>query len=345
MPISLEDLSASPALYPLKLDPVRDSVLLIRLSDVEYKDASFLDDRVLTPATDGAWAPFGAVAERASRLTADLPLHFIFHAGHVGSTLLSRVLDATGEVLGLREPLPLRTLADAGDVLGTPQSFLDTRGFDLRLTTFLRLWRRGFATTKTVVVKATSAAARLHPVLLERVADSRAVYLNLRPEPYLATLLAGENTLLDLRGHGPERIARLLPVLADDTPRLHDVSPGELAAASWLAERLCQEQATARFADRLLAVDFDDLLANTETTIGRVLEHFSIQAPDRFVQGVRGLPVFSRYAKAPDQFPYSPELRARILAEARTAQAAEIANGLRLLERLGARHSAVAKLL
>ena len=73
------------------------------------------------------------------------------------------------------------------------------------LDTLLRLWRRGYAATRAVVVKATSSAARLAPVLLERSAASRAIYLNLRAEPALATLLAGANSLIDLRGHGAER--------------------------------------------------------------------------------------------------------------------------------------------
>ncbi len=137
------------------------------------------------------------------------PLHFIFHTGHVGSTLVSRLLDETGQVLSLREPLPLRTLAEAHDVLHAPESLLGPQQFDRLLETLLRLWRRGYAATRAVVVKATSSAARLAPVLLERSAGSRAIYLNLRAEPALATLLAGANSLIDLRGHGAERLKRL----------------------------------------------------------------------------------------------------------------------------------------
>ena len=92
------------------------------------------------------------------------PLHYILHTGHVGSTLLSRLLDTTGAVLSLREPLPLRTLAEASDVLGQPESLLSESQFELVLDTFIRLWSRGYATTRCVVVKATSAAARVAAV-------------------------------------------------------------------------------------------------------------------------------------------------------------------------------------
>ncbi len=169
------------------------------------------------------------------------PLHFILHTGHVGSTLLSRLLDTTGSVLSLREPLPLRTLAEAHDVLGQPESLLSEPQFELVLDTFVRLWSRGYTATRCVVLKATSAAARVAPVLLRRNAASRAVYLNLRAEPYLATLLAGPNSPVDLRGHGAERMRRLRtrigtplgPLHCADTRRTHgDELAGRIADAS-----------------------------------------------------------------------------------------------------------------
>jgi hypothetical protein len=53
-------------------------------------------------------------------------------------------------------------------------------------------------------VKATSSAARLAPAILSRN-GTRAIYLNQRAESAIATLLAGQNSPLDLRGHGPGR--------------------------------------------------------------------------------------------------------------------------------------------
>ena len=73
----------------------------------------------------------------------------------------------------------------------------------------MRLWSRGYPATRSVVVKATSSASRLAPVVLRRFVKTRAVYLHLRAEPALATLLAGSNSAIDLRGHGAERLKRL----------------------------------------------------------------------------------------------------------------------------------------
>ena len=113
-------LPASPDAYPQAVDLVRGLVLVIETNPASYRAASFLDDRILGPrdARRLARRQLGHRRQRARRGNLR-PLHFIFHTGHVGSTLLSRLLDETGVVLGLREPLPLRTLADAQDVLAT----------------------------------------------------------------------------------------------------------------------------------------------------------------------------------------------------------------------------------
>src|SRR6185503_2414368 len=231
-------LPASPDAYPQAVDLVRGLVLIVRMDARAYRAASFLDDRILGPATQGAWMPGPAVTQAARQVIDGKPLHFIFHTGHVGSTLLSRLLDETGGVLGLREPLPLRTLADAYDALGSPESLLAEPQFDSLLDMLLRLWGRGYSSTRAVVVKATSSAGRLAGRLLAASPASRAVYLHLKAEPYLATLLGGANSAIDLRGHGPGRMRRLLAGRNLPAAPLSALSPGELAALGWLVEGL-----------------------------------------------------------------------------------------------------------
>ena len=186
--------------YPQKFDATLNSIFFIPLTQEGYRKASFLDDRVLATGMDSRWVPYADVETTMSEVSNTHPLHFIFHTGHVGSTLLSRLVEETNGVLGLREPLPLRTLAELQDQ-NWPQ-------LDTRLQTFLKLWRRGFADTTHVVVKATSSSGRLATRLLGASPTSQAVYLNLRAEPYLATLLAGANAMVDLNGFGAERASR-----------------------------------------------------------------------------------------------------------------------------------------
>ena len=327
----LASLAGSPASYPQKIDLVRELILLVQLDAGAYRTASFLDDRILGPATQGAWVPAGAVAQASRSVKNARPVHFIFHTGHVGSTLVSRLLDETGAVLPLREPLPLRTLAEAYDALGRSDSLLSESQFDLALATFMRLWGRGYDATRCVVVKATSSAGRLAAPILAGSEGSRAVYMSLRAEPYLATLLAGQNSPTDLRGHGPERMRRLQGRIAAPLPPLHTLSIGELAAMSWLAESCTQRDAVKRFPDRVVAVDFEEFLATIAESMQRILAHFALPRDARYLSEVVSSPVLTRYSKAPE-YVYSPAIREEVLRESRRHNREEIRRGLAWLE-------------
>jgi hypothetical protein len=340
----LARLPGSPDAYPQKIDLVREAVLLILLDASAYRSASFLDDRILGPETKGVWVPVDRVAGAVQLARSARPLHFIFHTGHVGSTLLSRLLDEKGDVLSLREPLPLRTLAEASDLLPRPDALLSPGKFDVLLQTFLRLWSRGYATTRTVVVKATSSAGRLAAPILSASDHSHAVYLNLRAEPYLATLLAGENSPLDLRGHGPERMRRLQQRVPTPLPPLHQLSVGELAAMSWLAESCTQRETLKRFADRVIALDFDEFLSSVTASMQRVVRHFGLGDDARYLSAVGRSPVLARYSKAPE-YAYTSEVRSEVLRDSRRDNREEIRKGMAWLERQARGDDALAELV
>jgi hypothetical protein len=337
----LARLPGSPDAYPQKIDLSREMVLLVQFNADAYRSASFLDDRILGPATIGAWVSVGHAAE-ASRLVASArPLHFIFHTGHVGSTLVSRLLDETGAVLSLREPLPLRTLADAYDLLGRPDSLLSDAQFDLTLAMFMRLWSRGYDVTRSVVVKATSTAGRLAVPILAGSEQSRAIYMNLRAESYLATLLAGQNSPTDLRGHGPERMRRLQSRIAAPLAPLHSLSIGELAAMSWLAETWAQREAVKRFAGSVITLDFDHFLSTVADSMGRILGHFGLPHDARYLSEVGRSPVLTRYSKAPE-YAYTPIVRAEVMRDSRRHNSDEIRKGMVWLDRQAQSDNAIA---
>jgi len=340
----LARLAAGPDVHVQKFDLVRDLALLIQFDANAYRTASFLDDRVLRPTTKGAWVPLGRVIEASRAVQSLRPVHFIFHTGHVGSTLLSRLLDETNTVLSLREPSTLRLLAEVHDVLNKPESLLNAASFDVLIDAFLRLWGRSYGETKSVVVKATSSAGRLAPALLARQTSMRAIYLNLRAEPYLATLLAGQNSPLDLKGHGPERMRRLQSFGVTPPSAFHQMSLGETAALSWLVETWSQANAMKAGGGRVIGVDFDRLLANITDEIARVVQHLGVPHDPQFASRMPQSPTLTRYAKAPEHA-YTPQLRAQILADARTRHRDEISKGMSWLQRVAATHPAAAEVI
>lgn len=326
-------------LYPFKLDLTRSRILQIEMEEAAFRAASFLDERILTPMTTGSWVPLAAFLECAAAAQPGRPLHFIFHTGHVGSTLVSRLLDESSRVLPLREPLPLRTLAEVQDSLqGAPLSadqHMTGVPFNALLSRFLTLWRRGFTTTEAVIVKATSSAARIAPALLDAAPHARAIYLNLRAELWLATLLAGENSSIDLRGHAPERMRRIAVQRGAPVPAVETLSLGELAALGWLVESTTQREALSRYPERVLEVDFDAFLTDVPDHLRRVLTHFELPVDPAFLAQVVRSPVLMRYSKAPEH-PYDAALRAAVIQDSRRRNREEILKGLRMLARLGA---------
>jgi hypothetical protein len=335
----LARLASTADVYVQKFDLARDAALLIEFSGDAYRTASFLDDRLLAPGMKGGWVALDRMIEAARTAQNVRPLHFIFHTGHVGSTLVSRLLDEISGVLPLREPLPLRLLAEAHDVLGRPDSLLSTDRFYTLFDAVLRLAARGYSDSVQVVMKATSTAGRLGPMVLARRPEARAICLNLRAEPYLATLLAGQNSPIDLRGHGPERMRRLQG-FGVATVAFHQLSLGEQAAMSWLTETWSQAETAKAGGQRVVMVDFERVLGDVAGEMARIVRHFRIACGADVLSGMARSPALTRYAKAPEH-PYSPQLRAQVLADSRARNADEIRKGLAWLEAV-ARSNAVA---
>ncbi len=339
--VLLGRLAGSADVWVQSFDLANNIALLVDLGAATYRSASFLDDRILKPTLKGAWVELGRVVQAAQGVRVQHPLHFIFHTGHVGSTLVSRLLDETGTVLPLREPGALRQLADAYDAVGRVDSLISERGFGLLLDGFLKLWARGEGATRAVVLKATSSAGRMAPALLARNPAARAIYMNLRAESYIVALLSGRNVANDLRGHGPERFRRLARYGVTALAPLHQHSLGELAAASWLAETWSQHKALDAAGERIIAIDFDELLADLPGQIDRIVKHLGVPHDAGFVAGAAKSAALVRYSKAPEHA-YSPQMRAEILADARKVHGEEIRKGLTWLERMRAADASVA---
>lgn len=330
-------LATSPEFYPQKLDLAQNRVLMIAMRESDYRTASFLDDRMLTSQSKGAWVALEPVLAQAARVQPK-PLHFIFHIGHVGSTLLSRLLDETHDVLSLREPLPLRVLAQAFDRPGARDGLRD-QAFDA----FLNLWSRGYQHTDAVVLKATSSAARIGARLLNGCPQARAVYLLLAAEPSITTFLSGQSSAIDLNALGPERFYRMKTALGDPLLR-QPQTLGELAAMSWLVERLTQHALSKQFGERILNIDFEDFLGDVRGHVQRVLHHFGLDASPERLAVVMQSTVLTHYSKAPDHA-YSARRRAEVLAQTRAAYGEEIKRALNWLESLAARFASVAAVL
>jgi hypothetical protein len=306
-------LAASPELFPHALDVEKDAVSLIRLNEAAYRAAGFLDGRILTPQTVSRTVPGIELAAAAAPLPE--ACDFIFHIGHVGSTLLSRLLGSHPAVFALREPQILRTLALSREAPDSAD----------RLTTFLKLWSRTFRPGQRSVVKATSFASELAGGILARPDRPKAIFMTVPAETYLATILGGPNSRQEARTLAPARLQRL----QTRKPVAPPASEGELIAMSWACEMatLTEAQSAA-----ILWLDFDRFLADPPTALADCFRHLGIDASANQLHQILAGPDMHTYSKA-QQYGYDAQLRTDVLNQARAENGAEIRRGLAWLER------------
>lgn len=320
------DSLADPELLPFKLDLIGRRVLWLRLTAAQRRDAAFLDERALPRNADGAWLPLDSMLAAPS---ADAPAAAaIFHIGHCGSTLLSRLLDSWSEAQGLREPLPLRTLAEAWPALSTAQSRLSPQQAPTLLQALWARWSQPLAPATGNVVKASSSCNALIAPLLAKVPSLRVVVLDQPLRPYLATLLKAPGSLHDAAAAAGERLGDLQARGFAEDAALHTLSLPEQCAMGWLAERL---RFGALAADaRVLRLDFERLLAEPESMLHALASHLALDP--RGVDAALAAPAWGRYSKAQDHG-YGREDRAHDLALAMARHRDGIDAGVAWVER------------
>lgn len=296
------------------LDPAEGMVRLVAMDGESYRAASFLDDRLLQAPVDAQIVPWTLIEEAMTEgLRSDA--RWIFHIGHVGSTLVSRLLGEIDNVLAIREPRLLRDLAL------TPE--------DIRaryIAPAPRLMSRTFSDMETACVKATSFASEIASELVG--AGERALFMFATPANYVASILAGENSLQELHMLAGRRSQRLnsrgiyLPAQND----------AGLAAAAWAAEMAALEAAAEAMPDRQVAwADFDAMLGEMEAELARIAGFFGFDAEAAKLEAIASGPLMNRYSKALEHA-YSPMLRRELIGEASERHHHDIEAALAMLK-------------
>lgn len=335
-----EEFRASATLFPFMLDIPGDRVLIARIGEEDFRKASFLDQRMLTPDMQRSMFPFSDVASWGQGLSGRPD--FIFHTGHVGSTLVARLLGELPDVLALREPLALRSLAELlqlGDVAHNPWHPQQRKQRSDQLLAWLS---RGFRTDQRTIIKATSFVSGSAQNLLD--GKNRALLLTVRPEIYIATILAGEASLGDVLQMASPRAKRLNEACGEDAVVLSGLDPAKRAALSWLVEMLGMAQAAERHGARTMWQDFDAFLRNPVDSLQRFVEFYDLTAEPDHIRALTTGPLMRQYSKAPEHG-YSAALRQSLLDQCFTEHGEEIRSAMTWIEDLAQRHAIVEKAL
>ena len=308
------------------VDPQGGVARVVAMDPESYRAASFLDDRMMSEPRAAQLIP-RALMEEAADMVARSDARWIFHIGHVGSTLISRLLGELPGVLGIREPRSLRDVAlfqgaeRAPFVEGLP-----------------RLMSRSFAGDEVACVKATSFVSEIAPELVPP--GERALFVTASPRNYVGSILAGPNSVKELHALADYRAQRMAKRVSGLDQWA--ASDAHRAAAAWACEMTSLEAAADAMPGRaILWLDFDAMLTDLSPALARVADHFGFAASEADLTRIISGPIPRRYSKAMD-YDYSPDLRRELIDEADAAHRTNIDSALAMLDR-AAHHSPLLK--
>jgi hypothetical protein len=298
------------------LDPNAGMVRLIAMDRDSYRAASFLDDRMLQTPVDAQIVSWTLVEDAVSGDELRTDARWIFHIGHVGSTLLSRLLGEIPGVLAVREPRLLRDMA-----------LVPAQIREQYIGSVPKLMSRSFAEDEFACVKATSFVSEIAPQLVPP--GERALFMYASARNYVASILAGENSVKELRMLAQARAARMAGRGTGLDAQAQ--SDAHLAAAAWACEMTSLESSAEQMPDRQIAwLDFDRMLENVPEALGSAARHFGFRAEPAQLQTIASGPLMRRYSKALE-YDYSPALRRDLIAEAEQHHRRDIESALAML--------------
>ena len=307
------------------------------MSEIAFRNASFLDQRIFTPDLHRQIVSWTDVA---SIPLPTLPKpQYIFHIGHVGSTLISRLLGELNGILALREPAILRQLADVQ--VNKPAEIGwsgDEQG--KRLDQVENWLSRGFHANQRVMIKASSFVSPLARHLLAASGD--ALFLYASPERYLQTILAGDASKQEAAALADLRLNRLVQHCGQPVASKEALTLAQTAALGWLCEIVTLCDAETHCPDANIAwMDFDNFLSQPAEQLQVAAEHFGKDLPVDQAENLVSGPIMTSYSKAPE-YDYSASLREELLAEAAQIHADDIKQTLLWIDQLARQHPKVA---
>jgi hypothetical protein len=324
---AVDELVRSPEWLPIA--PANgDALRLVRLDEAAYRAASFLDRRLLGAGCESQRCAPATLALAAAQLVPRA--NYVFHIGHVGSTLISRLIGEHPGFFAVREPALLRELT--ADTLAHRT---------LPLHSALALLSRTWRASQRAVIKATSYVSELAEGILAGPERPVGILLYSHPPAYLRTILAGRVSRREIREFAAARLRRLTQQFEACGWRPEPRSEGEYVAMSWLCEMSALRQAALRFPNQVLWVEFDAFLGEPAHGLDAIFRALGNALAARDVEVLVTGPLMRQYSKAPE-CAYDAGLRRQVLESAGREHAVEIGKGMDWLQAAAARGASLA---
>lgn len=313
---------------------VVDQLQFLAVNRASYEISAFLDKRIYAPNKQQLSVPFAALkqawleqrkAEAISASSANAAaaasrygqVHYLFHTAFCCSTWLSRLLQAPGHSLALREPWLLRCLADVRRSGHVGQS-IGYQDWGELLDCSLDLLAKRYHPQERVVIKPSNLCNVLIPELMNARADSKAVFLSNSLEDFLISVLK-KNAETRAKMMALAQVLHNNPLVANES--LHhvasqrgalafsDLSDVQAAAVMWHVQQEQMQAAKARWPERFLLLQAKDLLAQPQAVCEQVNDFLGLGLPLAYFAGQRFKVNLQHHAKAP-HLDYDPKARA-----------------------------------
>lgn len=269
---------------PHQVSLADDRLVLIPTDRSRLRDAGFIDGR--TDFSTGPAISTSLSSLLAAPIAGTPPDHFIFHIAFCGSTLLSRLLDAPGRSLVLREPNCLAEIANQRAALDRAErsdpvvapALLALRGL-LR-----RRWQAGEA----IVVKPSNWINNLAPALCEDADAMRPLFLTMGRADFVRAIFRGGSdriafaarAALHLTSDGKDDAELVALALARETDQLGKLA-GLAAVLHQVQMRLLADAAAKGGWGESHWLSFDELVADPRAAARKAADALAIELPEK----------------------------------------------------------------
>lgn len=301
------ELVSNPDYFLHTLDFVNNRALVVEINETIYRKAAFLDNRMLTRNTKGAWIDLNVLLDGLGDKLKNGISHYLFHIGQCGSTLISRLLGELPELFSLREPLAVLNLAMQLRELKKPIARLSPGQWERTIETVLRILSRSYY-DRTALVKATSACTNLVDYVLNYNTRSRALLLYVDLETYLATMLRVERMQEITRQNSALWLNDFHELTRRTDISLHSLSVAQQACLNWLMPVLTFVKMSESHSNRTLLLDFEEFLQAPSGKLESTAKFLGCTPSPRQLDGIVQGKTMRSYSKDQD-YAYNPVTR------------------------------------
>lgn len=264
------------------------------------------------------------------------PDGFIFHVGRCGSTLLANMLSALDRHLVIKESTAVNVLVNG--LVSAPDEARRRERESLLVRALPFMLRPARGTERYLLFKLTSWNMCLSATMLRLFPNTPAAFLYRECCQTVASMLSEPSGWQSLRGRPRAVQARYFPSLATVPPD-QAVSPATFYAHAW---RSGVAAALALPAERLLVLEYGDLVGAPDATLARLMRHFRLEPePGAVAQMCRALSVYSKDPAGRTAFDPAGTHRRPTLEQATESEVAAVVGDLAAA--LEARHAADAE--